>query len=89
MQTGKLPQAVDYKAPISSLLSGSEFWKEAIFDCAAGGISRMQVDALFLSLTALGIIQMQQKNTSLEWMIAREYVTSNNCFINSHIKRPM
>jgi hypothetical protein len=86
MQTGKPPQeVVDYKAPISSLLAKNKFWKEAIFDHAAGGISRMQVDALFLSLTASGIIQMQEKNTSLEWLITREFATENSCFIESHI----
>ncbi len=69
MQTGKLPQEVDYKTPISLLLAKSKFWKEAIFDCVASGISWMQVDALFLSLTLLGIIQMEPKNTSLEWVI--------------------
>jgi hypothetical protein len=61
MQTEDLPQEVDYKAPISSLLAKSKFWKEAIFDCAASVISQMQVDALFLSLTASGIIQMVPK----------------------------
>jgi hypothetical protein len=39
MQLGKLPQDIDYKAPISLLLVGSKFWKEAIFDRAAGDIS--------------------------------------------------
>jgi hypothetical protein len=49
----------------------------------------MQVDALFLSLTALVIIQMQLRNMSLEWMITREYTTANNCFIKSHIGHPI
>jgi hypothetical protein len=89
MQMGKLPQEVDCKAPISLLLAKSKFWKEAIFDRAACGISRMQVDALFLSLTASEILQMQQKNTSLEWIITREFTTKNNCFIESHIGCPM
>jgi hypothetical protein len=39
MQMRKLPQEVDYKALISSLLAKSKFWKEAIFNCLAGGIS--------------------------------------------------
>jgi hypothetical protein len=47
MQTGKLPQEVDYKAPISSLLAKSKFWKEAMFDRTASGISQIQVDAFF------------------------------------------
>jgi hypothetical protein len=49
----------------------------------------MQVDALFLSLTALGIIKMQQKNASLEWVITQEFVTENSCFIESHIGHPI
>jgi hypothetical protein len=69
---GKLPQEIDYKALISSLLSGSAFWKEAVSNHAAGIISRMQVDALFLSCTASGMIQMQLQNPSLEWTIACE-----------------
>ncbi len=64
MQTGKLPVEVDYKDPISSLWAGSAFWKETVFDWAACGISRMQVDALFLSLTASGILQLNPKDTS-------------------------
>jgi hypothetical protein len=59
MQTGKLPQEIVYKAPISSLLAGSTFWKEAVSNHAAGGILQIQVDALLLSLTASGMIQMQ------------------------------
>ncbi len=89
MQTGKLPKEIDYKAPISSLLVGSTFWKEAVFDHASSGISRMQVDTLFLSLTASGMIQMQLQNPSLEWTIAHEYNTANDCFIESHIGRPI
>ncbi len=89
MQTGKLPQDVDFKAPISSLLAGSNFWKEAIFDYVAGGILQMQVDASFLSLSALEILQMQLRNISLEWMITQEYTTVNNCFIKSHIGCPI
>jgi hypothetical protein len=56
MQTGKCPHIIDYKSPISSLLVGSPFWEEMLFDRAAGVMSRLQVDALFLSLTAAGIV---------------------------------
>jgi hypothetical protein len=66
MQTGKLPVEVDYNDLISSLLAGSAFWKETVFYRAAGGISRMQVDALFLSLTALGILQLNRTDTLLQ-----------------------
>jgi hypothetical protein len=49
----------------------------------------MQVDASFLSLTALGIIQMQLRNKSLEWMTTQEYTTANNCFIKPHVGCPI
>ncbi len=47
------------------------------------------MDALFLSLTALRIIQLQFINTSLQWSITQEDVTANNCFIESHVGCPM
>jgi hypothetical protein len=56
---------------MSSLLAGSMFWKETVFDRAAGGISRMQVDALFLSLTASGILQLNPKDTSCSGALHR------------------
>ena len=43
MQTGKFPHVVDYKSPILCLLMGSPFWKEMMFNCAAGGISRLHM----------------------------------------------
>ena len=52
IQTGKLPHDIDFKLLISSILAGSSFWKEIIFDPAPGGISQLQVDTLFLSLLA-------------------------------------
>ena len=91
MLTGQLPHDIDYKNPISSLLVGSAVWKETAFDQAHSWISRMQVDALFLSLTASGILQLNQKDTSLQWGIAREYASANNndCFIEAHIGIPI
>jgi hypothetical protein len=62
MVTGKLPQDVDNKDHISSLLACSAFWKKTVFDRACGGISQVQVDALFLALTASQMIQLQPKN---------------------------
>jgi hypothetical protein len=34
-QIGRMPQDMDYKSPILSLLAGSPFWKETVFYCAA------------------------------------------------------
>ena len=69
MQTEKLPQQIDYKKTISSLLTVTAFWKEAIFDRAAGGISRAHVDSLFLSLIASGMLHMKFRNPTLEWVV--------------------
>ncbi len=49
----------------------------------------MHVDSLFLSLIASGMIQMKFQNPALEWIIAREYGTANDSFIESHIGRPI
>ena len=57
MQSGQLPHEIDPKSPVSSLLAGSTYWKEALFDRAAGGISRMHVDSFFMSLIASGMIK--------------------------------
>jgi hypothetical protein len=90
MLIGKLPQDINDKDQISSLLAGSAFWKETIFDRAAGGISRIQVDELFLSLAASGIIQLRPKNDTLQWDIVWEYgiVYNNTSFIDKHIGVP-
>ncbi len=85
----KLPPDVDYKETILSLLAGSAFWKETIFNWAPGGISQMQVGALFLSFIACIVIQLQPNNKTLQWSITREYATTaNNCFIEAHIGSP-
>ncbi len=39
MVSGQLPQDVDNKDSISSVLAGSAFCKETVFDRAAGGIT--------------------------------------------------
>ncbi len=50
----------------------------------------MQVDALFLSLAASGMIQFQPKNKTLQWGIVREYVYVYNdtSLIKAHIGVP-
>ncbi len=81
MQTGKFPHVVDYKSPILSLWAGSPFWKEMLFDRMAWDMSRLQVDALFLSLTVAGIIQLLRNNKSMQWSIKRVYAGSNDGLI--------
>jgi hypothetical protein len=38
IQSGQFPHAIDPKSPVSTLLTSSTFWKEALFDWDAGGI---------------------------------------------------
>ena len=81
MQSGQLPQEIDPKLPVSA--------KETLFDRAAGGIFRMHVDSLFLSLIAAGMIKMTMKNNALQWVIAREYDPSGTSIIESQIGHPL
>ncbi len=79
------------KALISSyqsLLAGSPFWKETNFDCEAGGISQLQVNVLFLSLTASGIIQLLPNNKIKQWSIKQVYRCVNDGCIKANIGRP-
>ena len=89
MQSGQLPHEIDPKSPVSSLLAGSTYWKEALFDRAAGGISRMHVDSFFMSLIASGMIKMTMQNNALQWIIAREYDTTANSIIESCLGCPI
>jgi hypothetical protein len=88
MQSGQLPQ-VDPKLPVSAILASNTFWKETLFYRAAGGISRMHVDSLFLSLIAAGMIKMTMQNNALQWVIAREYDPLGTSIIESRLGRPL
>ena len=92
MITGKLPAEVDYKNPVSSLLAESAFWKETVFDKNFLPVSRINVDAFFLSLAANGILKLEPKKDSVfQWVIAREYGGSAKAesFIEAHIGTPL
>jgi hypothetical protein len=89
MQSGQLPHEIDPKSPVSSLLAWSTYWKEALFDRAAGGILRMHVDSFFMSLIASGMIKMTMQNNALQWIIAREYNTTANSIIESCLGCPI
>ena len=55
---------------VSDVLWGDAYWLETIFDRAAGGMKRTQVDALFLSLAAVGIMKLEKaKGGILRWNI--------------------
>ncbi len=89
MQSGQFPHMIDPKSPVSTLLASSTFWKEALFDWAAGGILQMHVDSLFLSLIASRMIKMTMQNNTLQWVIARKYGFASNSIIKSHIGCPI
>jgi len=89
MQSGQLPQEIDPKLPVSAILAGNTFWKETLFDWAAGGIYQMHVDSLFLLLIAVGMIKMTMQNNALQWVIAREYNPSGTSIIESRLGRPI
>jgi len=70
--TSTLLFAFDLKIQVSSLLMCSEYWKEIIFDKLSSSISRTNVDALFLSLAASGILEIQNTTDGIKWVIGRQ-----------------
>ena len=57
--TTKLPFIVDRKIQVSLLLMTNTYWKEILFDKASTTITQTNVDSLFLSLAASGILEIQ------------------------------
>jgi hypothetical protein len=55
----------------------------------AGSVSQLQSDALFLSLTAAGIIHLQPKSDSLQWTIKQVYVNDIHGLIDASISSPL
>ena len=52
------------------MLWRDSYWLEHIFDRAAGGLKRTQVDGLFLSLAAVGILKMEKnKHGIVVWKL--------------------
>jgi len=73
---------------VSSLLADSAFWKETVFDRNFRLVSRIHVDAFFLSLAATGILKLEPKKDSVfQWLVALEYGASAKAklFIKTHI----
>ena len=79
MITGKLPAEVDYKNPVSSLLAESAFWKETVFDKNFLSVSRINIDAFFLSLATNGILKLEPKKD----------LVFHESFIEAHIGTPL
>ena len=85
-RVGKFPRAVKKGAKVSDLLWGNKYWTERIFDRAASGVKRTTVDALFLSLSALGFIDVERVGGVLRWNVTmRDADTNPNpqpCFLS-------
>jgi hypothetical protein len=45
------------------------YWKEMIFDKALSSASHSNVDTLFLSLVATGILDINYTNDALAWVV--------------------
>ena len=58
------------KTSVSSPLWGQAYWLENIFDRSNYEIKRSQVDALFLSMYASGLLTMERDRASMRWKIA-------------------
>ena len=71
-----LPFIVDRKIQVSSLLMMSTYWKEILFDKSSTSITRTNVDSLFLSLAASGILEIQNSPDGIRWMIGRQAPTT-------------
>ena len=74
--TAKLPYVIDGKIQVSLFLMTSAYWKEIIFDKASTSITRTNVDSLFLSLAATGILEIQNSPDGIRWVLGRQAPTT-------------
>jgi hypothetical protein len=74
--TAKLPFIVDRKIHVSLLLMTSTYWKEIVFDKLSTAITQTNVDSLFLSLAASGILEIQNSPDGIRWMLGRQAPTT-------------
>jgi hypothetical protein len=70
--TLKLPFRIEFKSQVSTLLMVITYWKEMIFDKASSTVSWLNVDALFLSLAATGILEIKNTAEGIMWIVGRE-----------------
>ena len=54
----------------------STYWKEILFDKSSTKITRTNVDSLFLSLAASGILEIQNSPDGIRWMLGRQAQTT-------------
>jgi hypothetical protein len=70
--TSKLPCRIEFKLQILSLLFASTYWKEMIFDKASSSVSQSNLDAIFLSLVATRILEIQNTTDKIMWIVGWE-----------------
>jgi hypothetical protein len=63
--TTKLPFVID-----------GNYWKEIIFDKTSTSITRTNVDSLFLSLAATGILEIQNSRDGIRWVLGQQAPTT-------------
>jgi hypothetical protein len=65
---------MEYNLPmtVSSLLMTGKYWKETIFVKASTSVSQLNVDALFLSLAALEILEVQKTTDGIQWIVGQQ-----------------
>ena len=54
----------------------STYWKEIVFDKLSTAITQTNVDSLFLSLAASGILEIQNSPDGVRWMLGRQAPTT-------------
>ena len=74
--TAKLPFVIDGKIQVSSFIMMSAYWKEILFDNSSTSITRTNVDSLFLSLAAPGILKIQNSPDGIRWVLGRQAPTT-------------
>jgi hypothetical protein len=80
--TAKLPFIVNRKIQASSLLMTSTYWKEILFDKSSTLITQTNVDSLFLSLAASGILEIQNCPDGIRWMLKCQAPTTATTVTN-------
>ena len=74
--TAKLPFVINGKIKASLFLMTSAYWKEIIFDKASTSITQTNVDSLFLSLAATGILEIQNSCDGIRWVLGQQAPTT-------------
>ena len=63
----RIPVDITKTQSVGSIIWGNKYWIEAIFDRAPSGVKRRNVNNLFLSLAAAGIMHIEQYDGGHRW----------------------